>query len=208
MKGIHSWCVLALISGLEGCTVGPNYRVPATTMPDAYNARATTRPALARATTRRVDVTRWWRSLHDRELDSLVDRAIVANPDLDIALTRLQEARTYEAVVLGGALPVGEASGAAARGSGTNSTKGRVAGPLNAGTNTTGLKEITQVVGFDAGWELDIFGRYRREIEVAGYQTQAMTEQRNDVLDHARGRCGPRLYGLPRPASQAVDRER
>jgi NodT family efflux transporter outer membrane factor (OMF) lipoprotein len=182
MTEIRAMYVLAFAGLVSGCTVGPNYRAPATTMPDAYNARATTRPALARATTRRVDITRWWRSLHDPELDSLVDRAIVANPDLEIALTRLQEARTYETIVLGGALPVAEASGAAARGSGTNSTKGRVSGPLNAGTNTTGLKEITQVVGFDAGWELDLFGRYRREIEAAGDETQAMIEQRNDVL--------------------------
>jgi NodT family efflux transporter outer membrane factor (OMF) lipoprotein len=167
---------------LAGCTVGPDYHAPATTMPDAYNARATTRPAVASQRTRPVDLTRWWRSLDDPELDSLVDRAVKANLDLEIALARLQEARTYEGVVLGGALPVGEFSGAAARGSGTNSTKGRVSGPLNAGTNTTGLKEITQVVGFDAGWELDLFGRYRREIEAAGDQTQAMAEERNAVL--------------------------
>ncbi len=38
------------------------------------------------------------------------------------------------------------------------------------------------MVGFDAGWELDLFGRYRREIEAAGDQTQAMLEQRNAVL--------------------------
>jgi NodT family efflux transporter outer membrane factor (OMF) lipoprotein len=182
MKRIYSCCIMAAIAALEGCTVGPNYRAPATTLPDAYNARATTRPMLASPTTQPVDITRWWRSLNDPELDSLVDRAIIANPDLEIALTRLQEARTYESIVLGGALPVAEASGAAARGSGTNSTKGRVSGPLNAGTNTTGLKEITQVVGFDAGWELDLFGRYRRELEAAGDETQAMTEQRNDVL--------------------------
>jgi NodT family efflux transporter outer membrane factor (OMF) lipoprotein len=124
----------------------------------------------------------WWRSLKDLELDSLVQRAVAANLDLELALTRLQEARTYESVVLGGALPLADFSGAAGRGSGTNSTKGRVEGPLNAGSNTTGLKEITQVVGFDAGWELDLFGRYRREIEAAGYQTQAMSEQRNAVL--------------------------
>jgi NodT family efflux transporter outer membrane factor (OMF) lipoprotein len=182
MKGSKSGCILAVIAALEGCTVGPNYRAPATTMPDVFNAHATTRPMLATPTTQPVDMTRWWRSLNDPELDSLVERAIYANPDLEIALTRLQEARTYESIVLGGALPVAEASGAAARGSGTNSTKDRVSGPLNAGTNTTGLKEITQVVGFDAGWELDLFGRYRREIEAAGDETQAMVEQRNDVL--------------------------
>ena len=126
--------------------------------------------------------TDWWKSFGDPELDSLIDRALAANFDLEIALTRLQEARTAEIVVEGGALPEIDASGALAGGTGTNSTKGRVEGPLNAGTNTTGLKEITQVVGFDAGWELDLWGRYRREIEAARDDTQAAAEARNAVL--------------------------
>ncbi len=127
-------------------------------------------------------MTRWWRSFNDPELDSLIDRAIAANLDIEIALTRVQEAREQEAVIEGASLPFGGASGAVARGSGTNSVKGRIDGPLNAGTNTDGLKEITQVVGFDAGWELDIWGKYRREIEAAKYNTQAMAEMRNAVL--------------------------
>jgi NodT family efflux transporter outer membrane factor (OMF) lipoprotein len=167
---------------LVGCTVGPDYHTPATTMPSSYVAHATTHPAVATETSQPVDVSQWWRSLKDPELDSLVRRAVDANLDLEIALTRLQEARAYESGISGQALPMVDISGAAARGSGTNSTKGRVGQPLNAGTNTTGLTEITQVVGFDAGWELDLFGRYRRQLEAAGDETQAMIDQRNAVL--------------------------
>jgi NodT family efflux transporter outer membrane factor (OMF) lipoprotein len=167
---------------LAGCAVGPNYRAPSTTMPSSFAAPPSTQPATASATARPVDISVWWKSFGDLELDSLIDRAIVANFDLEIALTRLQEARTAEVVVEGGALPELEASGGLAGGTGTNSTKGRVSGPLNAATNTTGLKEITQVVGFDAGWELDIWGRYRREIEAARYDTQEAAEARNAVL--------------------------
>lgn len=170
------------LAGMTGCSVGPNYHRPPTTMPDAYDTHATTRPALATQRSRQVNIAHWWRSLEDPELNSLVQRAVAVNLDLEIALTRLQEARAYETVVLGGALPVADFSGGAGLGSGTNSTKDRVEGPLNAGSNTTGLKEITEVVGFDAGWELDIFGKYRREIEAAGYETQAMIEERNAVL--------------------------
>ena len=47
------------------------------------------------------DPATWWRALNDPELDSLVERAIKSNPDLEIALTRLQQARNYEAVVVG-----------------------------------------------------------------------------------------------------------
>jgi NodT family efflux transporter outer membrane factor (OMF) lipoprotein len=167
----------AAIGVLEGCEVGPNYKTPATTMPSAFlSAPPTTQPAVA------VDVTQWWKSLNDPELDSLVTRAIAANPDLQIAVARLQQAREMEFIANGFALPELEASGAAARGSGTNSTKGRVAGPLNAGTKTTGLSEITEVGGIDAAWNLDLFGGLRREIEAAKYDTQAAAEARNDVL--------------------------
>jgi NodT family efflux transporter outer membrane factor (OMF) lipoprotein len=176
-------CCVAGAVCLAGCTVGPNYHVPATTMPIAFTpVPASTQPTTANAATRPVDIARWWQSFDDSELNSLVERAVANNLDLDIALTRLQEARTQEVVIEGGALPMVDMSGAAARGSGTNSTKGRVGAPLNAGSNTTGLKEITQVVGFDAGWELDLFGRYRRELEAAHDETQAAMEERNAVL--------------------------
>jgi NodT family efflux transporter outer membrane factor (OMF) lipoprotein len=166
--------VFVVIAVLSGCAVGPDYHTPSTTMPSAFNAvPPSTQPA---------NITDWWKSFGDPELDSLIDRALAANFDLEIALTRLQEARTAEIVVEGGALPEIDASGALAGGTGTNSTKGRVEGPLNAGTNTTGLKEITQVVGFDAGWELDLWGRYRREMEAARDDTQAAAEARNAVL--------------------------
>src|SRR5580658_4119284 len=48
--------------------------------------------------------------------------------------------------------------------------------------NTTGLKEVNVVGGFDAAWELDIFGKYRREIEAARYDEQAALAARNAVL--------------------------
>jgi NodT family efflux transporter outer membrane factor (OMF) lipoprotein len=184
MTRIRPIYILGFVALVSGCTVGPNYRAPTTTMPSAY-AMPSTQPSpttQASATTQPVDVTRWWQTFKDPELNSLIDRAVAANFDLDIALTRLQEARTMEVAVEGPALPVVDVSAAAARGSGTNSTKGRIPAPLNAGSNTTGLREITQIAGFDAGWEIDLFGRYRREIEAAGDDIQAAADARNAVL--------------------------
>ncbi len=178
MTKTRAMYVLGFAGLVSGCTVGPNYHTPKTTMPTAY-AAPSTQPS---PTTHPVDVSRWWQTFKDPELNSLVERAVAANFDLEIALTRLQEARTMEVAVEGPALPVIGVGGAAGRGSGTNSTKGRISAPLNAASNTTGLKEITQIVGFDAGWEIDLFGRYRREIEAAGDDTQAAAEARNAVL--------------------------
>lgn len=167
---------------LAACTVGPNYHTPAATLPSSFAPLTPTTRPLAAATTRPVDLTRWWQSLDDVELNSLVERAVANNLDLQIALTRLQEAREQEAAISGQSLPAMEFSGGAARGSGTNSVNGRVAHPVYAGTNTTGLKSITQAFGLDAYWDVDLFGGYRREIEAAGYDTQAAAEARNDVL--------------------------
>ena len=186
MKRTYRWlAVLAAVGALGGCAVGPNYRLPMVALAPDFDI-GTTMPAVptpaTQPTTRPVDAAVWWNSLDDPELNSLVQRAIQNNFDLKIALARLQEARATEYVVRGGTLPYLEGSGGAGRGSGTNSTKGRVAPPLNAGTNTTGLKEITQVVGFDAGWELDFWGRFQRELEAAAADTQAAAEARNYVL--------------------------
>lgn len=129
-----------------------------------------------------VDLAEWWRSLKDPELDSLVEQAIKGNPDLAIALTRLQQARTQGAVALGEALPDIETSGAAGWGTGSDATRGLVSAPLHAADNTKGFRQIRQVVGFDAGWEIDLFGKYRRGIEASEYDVQAAAAARNAVL--------------------------
>jgi NodT family efflux transporter outer membrane factor (OMF) lipoprotein len=129
-----------------------------------------------------VDFASWWRSLNDPELDSLVARAIGANPDVQIALDRLQAARTYERAVIGTALPNLEASAGAGWGTGSDLTRGRAAQSLRAADNTAGLKHINELGGFDTVWELDIFGKYRREMQAARADAQASLAERNAVL--------------------------
>jgi NodT family efflux transporter outer membrane factor (OMF) lipoprotein len=120
--------------------------------------------------------------LNDEELDSLVDRAVKSNLDLEIALDRLQQARTYEAVVIGFALPEVDASAAAGRGTGSDLTKGRADQALRSADNGTGLQHINTIAGFDAVWELDLFGKFRREFEAARAETEAVRAARYDVL--------------------------
>ena len=124
----------------------------------------------------------------DPELNSLVARAAACNYNLRIAVARLQQSREIEFALGGGAVPgIGGTNGvnivgAAGRSSGNNATRGRLSGPVYSGTNTAGLQEITHVVGFDAGWELDLFGRYTRVVEANSADTQAVGEVLNDVL--------------------------
>ena len=181
--------ILALgvfVAALAGCAVGPNYRTPKTPTPEGFAAAGSTATASgggnAPATAAPVDFTAWWHALNDPELDSLIARAISGNPDVLIALDRLQAARTYEAAIIGTVLPEAEAGIGAGRGTGSDATRGRASPGLRAGDNSAGLKQINVVGGFDALWELDVFGKYRREIEAARYDTQAIRAARNGVL--------------------------
>jgi NodT family efflux transporter outer membrane factor (OMF) lipoprotein len=175
--------LVALAVAVTGCAVGPNYRAPGPDEPAHFAAVDAPAPASkVQPSTANPDLAVWWKALDDPELDSLVERAIQSNMDLEIALTRLQQARTYESVVVGHALPTAEASAAAGRGTGSDLARGRAAQPLVSADNTSGLQQINTLVGFDAVWELDIFGKYRREIEAAHDDTQAAAAARNDVL--------------------------
>src|SRR5690242_14865352 len=83
---------------MAGCAVGPDYHKPQEKVPDGFIATSVLGKQ-ADAGHETIDPAKWWHALNDAELDSLIDRAIQANPSLEIALTRLQEARTFETVL-------------------------------------------------------------------------------------------------------------
>ncbi|HEY6482404.1 MAG TPA: efflux transporter outer membrane subunit [Steroidobacteraceae bacterium] len=173
--------------GLGGCAVGPSYHTPDVHVPAHYapvpaagsapaNSGASTAPAAS------IDLATWWRALRDPELESLVDRAVKANPDVLIALDRLQAARTFEIAVLGSALPDAEASAGAGRGTGSDLARGRASQSLVAADNASAVHHINVLAGFDSLWEIDLFGKYRREIQAVRADAQASAAQRNAVL--------------------------
>lgn len=168
---------LTVLASLAGCAAGPAYRRPEVHAPAEYTAGAG-----GAATTPAVDPARWWRALHDAELDSLIERAIKANPDLEIALARLQAARTFESGVLGRALPNAELTAGGGKGTGSDLSRGRAGSQIISADTTHGLSQVSEVGGFDAVWELDVFGRYRREIQAAHYDSEAQLGARNAVL--------------------------
>jgi NodT family efflux transporter outer membrane factor (OMF) lipoprotein len=175
-----------VVGAVTACAVGPNYHTPRLPVPGTYAAvdsqAAPPSAASGGGIAPSVDLTQWWRALNDPELDSLVTRAINDNPDVLIALDRLQAARTYEAGIVGAVLPVAEGSIGAARGTGSDLTRGRAAQTLVSADNGAGWQHINAIGGFDAAWQLDIFGKYRREIQAARFDTQASLAARNAVL--------------------------
>jgi len=113
MRGPSSLGV-AVILGivLGGCTVGPDYRQPNLSVPPSFAtpsapevstvASEATRPDEAHPL---IDLAQWWKSFDDPVMQSLIERATQANLNLEIALTRVQTARTMEAVAIAEALP-------------------------------------------------------------------------------------------------------
>lgn len=170
-----------MLLDLAGCAAGPNYHVPKSDTPPKFAAETSATP-WSSSSVPAPDLATWWRSLGDAELNSLVERAIKSNPDLEIALTRLQQARTYEAVVMGHAVPEVDATAAAGRGTGSDLTRARAAQAVRSADTSAGLQHINTIAGFDAVWELDLFGKFRREIEAARYSMQAAAAARNAVI--------------------------
>jgi NodT family efflux transporter outer membrane factor (OMF) lipoprotein len=154
---------------LAGCAVGPDYQTPSTFLPDKFLPHAGAGAASG-------DLTQWWRILHDAELNSLVIRAQESNLDLAIALDRLQEARTGVTIAVSQGLPVVGATGGGGVGTGSDETKGRVSQALRSATNAGGLNSINEAGGLDASWELDLLGKFRRQVEARTADAEALKD--------------------------------
>ena len=181
MKGWVLSSALAIASALGGCAVGPDYRPPFLSLPGGFLGQSGQKASPSTGSPD-VDLAQWWRSLHDRELDSLVERALQSNLDLDIALNRLQAARAQIVVLANQALPEGGATAGGGIGTGSDETKGRATQAMGSAETSSGLEKISQVGGFDANWELDIFGKIRREVEAEGYDVEALKSARDWVF--------------------------
>jgi len=180
---VRTWLIAAVACLLTGCLVGPNYHPIETKMPAGFISMSSSKHFASNHIDQPViDAAKWWQALDDPQLNELIDRAIKGNFDLEVALDRIQEARTQEYVVMGVALPVAGASIGGAAGTGSDLARGRASQPLVSAENTGTLSQVTHLAGFDAAWELDLFGKYRRGIEAAKYNTEATIAARNAVL--------------------------
>jgi len=151
-----------------GCTVGPDYRTPDAPPPAALKLREID---LAKVTPSPLPPY-WWRLFDDPDLDRLVEKALVHNTDLRQAAANLQRARAALSEAGAGRLPISQASAgyiherSAALGLGTAGTGG--AAPVTSDFYS---------VGFDASYEVDLFGGVTRSIQAARADYQAAQAQ-------------------------------
>jgi multidrug efflux system outer membrane protein len=155
------------LASILGCTVGPDYRKPEPVVPATWGE--TERVGI---TTSPLEVVRWWTLFGDQELDSLIARAIRSNNDLKLAEARIREARAQLKVVGSQAYPFVDTSASYTR---LGQSENIVGGQAGAEYNLF-------LAGFDASWEVDLFGGVRRAVEAAKADVAASEEGRRDVL--------------------------
>ena len=179
---------------LTACKVGPDFRPPHETVPDQYAGSKEPPPAPAPQPS--IDSTApsfWWREFRDPELDELVDMARRGNLDLKDAYLRIVEARVQVQAARAQGLPSLGASAAYTREqlglAGILKSKGidTASGPASSAAAQELIASLEKPVnlyqlGFDASWEIDLFGKVRRAVEAADAQSVAAVESRNDLL--------------------------
>jgi NodT family efflux transporter outer membrane factor (OMF) lipoprotein len=175
---------LSLTLLLAGCTVGPDYKPPQTPMPAQYQAPAQTTAPLSQPIAESADLSNWWKAFHDGELESLINRALTQNPDLLTAASRVREARQQEIVAGAAGRPQVNALADAAHIHSGSSIMQKLGGGGSNGSGGSGGSGSTDLslyaAGFDATWELDIFGQVRRSVEAAAAGTEAARWQMRD----------------------------
>lgn len=157
-----------ILSLLAGCTVGPNYAGPPVAAPKAAMANAFTRAGDAPVTTA-APVARWWEGLNDPVLDALVIKALEANPNALVARARLRQARAALGLQRANSAPSVNASAVYAHahipGVDLGGGSGAGEGEQSGGNGASDLNLYN--LGFDASWEIDLFGGQRRAVEAA-----------------------------------------
>lgn len=156
---------VGLVALLAGCSVGPDYTAPpSVATPQQWTAPATAKP-------KAPDLARWWERLGDPVLDKLIAEAVEGNLDVATAEANVRAARASYKQAGGALWPSLQGSG--------GFTRTRTAPAQSKGTSATG--NLYQA-GFDAAWEIDLFGANRRATEAAGYGIDAAEENLQAAL--------------------------
>lgn len=159
----RAFLITALSTTVAACTAGADYGGPPSAG-SATVARGTFRSA-SQAAPASVMAARWWDGLGDAELTRLIDRALANAPDIDIALARVEQAQAHVDRSRGANSPRLAASAAAA---------GLAASEAPAPTLLPGRHTFAAYdADLQAGWELDLFGRGRRQREAATARHEA-----------------------------------
>jgi len=165
--------VVLILPCMVGCMVGPNYRRPDVGTPPSWGELARTpEPGRSEAIGKGTP-SAWWISFGDPLLTSIIDATIESNLTLQQAEARVREARASRRIAAADLWPQ--------VGSGGSYTRARTS-QNGVGAAVPGKWYTLFQAGFDASWELDVFGGNRRSVEAADATLEAAEDDRNAVL--------------------------
>ncbi len=156
---------LVLIS-IVSCTLGPDYQKVEPIVPKQWQAAS----AENLQTSKTIDLKKYWQSFGDAELNTLINKALKSNLDIKIALARVDQARSERRGVRAELFPTVNATGGVQR---QNNPFPGLA---------QGIKYNMFEMGFDALWEVDLYGRQQRRLESAVAEQEATNELHRQAL--------------------------
>jgi len=166
--------IAVFVLALTGCEVGPDYQKPEAALPNTWISDE------AKQMTAKAEIDQeWWKNFNDPVLTQLIDKAAANNFDLKIAEARIAQARANVSSTEADLLPKGDIKGSATREANQFAFPGGTDSPI-----TPLLHKPFNIfqTGFDASWELDVFGGSRRAEESAEAQLQSSEASRDDIL--------------------------
>jgi len=172
----HRIVAVMLCLALAGCAATADHTPPAPDAPARWSeAPDSTTPAASADTP-------WWATFNDPELDRLIERARHANLDLQLAQARVREARGKRAIAGAALAPSLGARASVAREQESQNAPNPLRVLPNGEIEPPDQPENLFQAGFDAKWELDLFGGARRSAEAAQADVEAATYDRDAVL--------------------------
>ncbi len=170
---MHNSRLMLALSGLAltSCTMlGPNFETPDAPVSEAWQPLE---DQVISSTS--SDHTEWWKAFNDEPLNSLIDIAVKQNPPLQIAGIRIFEARAQLGIAAGAQYAQLQQAGG-----GLAHVELSENAPNASPLIDNSFRDAN--IGFDAAWELDIWGRFRRGIEAADANLMAEVAGYDDVL--------------------------
>jgi len=164
--------IARLLAGLSpliaaGCVMGPDYKKPEIAQPDTFRSAPLT-PGEAASF---ADLP-WWEVFQDPALGALIRTGLANNPDLAIATSRIEQARAIVGVAKSEGLPqIGYQAGAGGE---------KTVTPDEDGIGSVSFGSITGAL--NASWEIDVWGRIKRQTEAARAHLLAQEEVRRAVM--------------------------
>jgi len=167
---------LAIACAATGCTLGPDYARPDVPVPAEYRHSEATAGATTTITQdpTLAEVEPWWHGFNDPHLDALVREGLAANSNIKVAIARVNEFQARLESTDGQQINIGYGANA-----GRSRTPTAGLPPILANNITPVGNSFSGAVS--ASWELDLWGRLRRDNEAARADLMATDQARRGV---------------------------